>query len=99
MQRRELFGSLAKPFKNRSLQEKAIRPPYFKDINLFFTKCLECIEKPCSTACEENIIEILEDGTPKINFLNSGCTYCDLDRKSTRLNSSHLKLSRMPSSA
>ena len=61
MQRRELFGSLAKPFKNRSLQEKAIRPPYFKDINLFFTKCLECIEKPCSTACEENIIEILED--------------------------------------
>ena len=37
MQRRELFGSLAKPFKNRSLQEKAIRPPYFKDINLFFT--------------------------------------------------------------
>ena len=78
MQRRELFGSLAKPFKNRSLQEKAIRPPYFKDINLFFTKCLECIEKPCSTACEENIIEILEDGTPKINFSNSGCTYCDL---------------------
>lgn len=78
MQRRELFSSLAKPFKNRSLQEKAIRPPYFKDINLFFTKCLECIEKPCSTACEENIIEILEDGTPKINFSNSGCTYCDL---------------------
>lgn len=68
MQRRELFGSLAKPFKNRSLQEKAIRPPYFKDINLFFTKCLECLEKPCSTSCEENIIEILEDGTPKKTF-------------------------------
>ncbi len=39
---------------------------------------MECLEKPCSTSCEENIIEILEDGTPKINFSNSGCTYCDL---------------------
>ena len=66
MQRRELFGSLAKPFKNRSLQEKAIRPPYFKDINKNKKKCLECLDKPCSTACEENIIEILEKKKKKI---------------------------------
>ena len=33
-------------------------------------------------------------------FLAAGFTYFDTaDRKSTRLNSSHLKLSRMPSSA
>lgn len=77
MQRRELFGSLAKPFKNKNLQEKVIRPPYFKDTNLFL-KCIDCFEKPCLTACEEGIIEISKDESPKINFANSGCTYCDL---------------------
>ena len=37
----------------------------------------------------------------KATFLTSKCSYRDweTDRKSTRLNSSHLKLSRMPSSA
>jgi ferredoxin-type protein NapF len=61
MQRRELFSSLAKSFnKNRSLQEKAIRPPYFKDESIFFTNC-NLVKNLISTACEENIIEIQED--------------------------------------
>ena len=36
---------------------------------------------------------------PISNCINSGLRRVYLDRKSTRLNSSHLKLSRMPSSA
>ena len=32
-------------------------------------------------------------------FERNGRVYTEIDRKSTRLNSSHLKLSRMPSSA
>ncbi|WP_198304701.1 4Fe-4S dicluster domain-containing protein [Arcobacter vandammei] len=78
MQRRELFSSLAKPFSKKDMQEKAIRPPYFKDINLFFTNCIECIDKPCVTACEENIIKIVEDETVALDFTESGCTYCDM---------------------
>ena len=78
MQRRELFSSLAKPFKQKDLQESFVRPPYYKDINLFLTNCIKCETKDCSTVCEENIIKILEDGTPKLDFSNSGCTYCDL---------------------
>lgn len=79
MKRRELFSSLAKPFRQK--QENIIRPPYFKDENLFFTNCIKCIEKSCSTVCEENIIIIQKDLTPKIDFTNSGCTYCDLCAK------------------
>ena len=29
-------------------------------------------------ACEENIIFIQEDFTPKLDFSSNGCTYCDL---------------------
>ncbi|QKF74030.1 ferredoxin-type protein [Aliarcobacter faecis] len=78
MQRRELFSSLAKPFKTKEKQETAIRPPYFKDINLFLTNCIECKTKDCEKVCEESIIKILNDGTPILDFSNSGCTYCNL---------------------
>lgn len=78
MQRRELFSSLAKPFKGSSKsKEKVIRPPYFKDENIFFTNCVTCDTKDCITACKENIITLCEDNTVKIDFSNSGCTYCD----------------------
>jgi len=77
MKRRELFSSLASSFKQEKKQEKILRPPYFKDEEVFFTSCIECADAPCSTACEENIIKIQEDKTPKLDFSNSGCTYCD----------------------
>jgi len=82
MQRREFFSSLGLPFKVN--QESIIRPPYFKDENLFFTNCIKCDEKSCSIVCEENIIIIQEDLTPKIDFTKSGCTYCDLCAKSCK---------------
>lgn len=77
MKRRELFGSLASSFKDeKKNQEKTIRPPYFEDESDFLKECINCDGK-CATFCEEQIIVIQEDKTPKLNFSNSGCTYCD----------------------
>jgi ferredoxin-type protein NapF len=76
MERRELFSSLVSSFKKDEKQEKIIRPPYYKDENIFFTNCKDC-EGLCATACQENIIFIQEDFTPKLDFTSRGCTYCD----------------------
>ena len=40
------------------------------------TNCIKC-DGICSTVCEENIIFIQDDKTPKLDFTSSGCTYCD----------------------
>ena len=77
MKRRELFSSLASKFTKKQEQEKIIRPPYYNDENLFFTNCIECEDKPCSTVCEENIIVVQEDKTVALDFSISGCTFCD----------------------
>jgi len=77
MERRGLFSSLASSFNKKEEQEKILRPPYYEDENVFFTNCIECEDTPCSTACEENIIVIQEDKTPKLDLSISGCTYCD----------------------
>jgi len=78
MKRRELFSSLSSPFKNKEEKiESIIRPPYFKDESDFIKSCVTCEDKSCITVCEEDIIILLEDGTPSLNFANSGCTYCD----------------------
>jgi len=77
MRRRELFSSLASSFKKEEQQEKIIRPPYFEDESIFLTNCIECENTPCSTVCEENIIVIQDDNTPKLDLTISGCTYCD----------------------
>lgn len=77
MDRRELFGSLASSFKTQTKQEnQLIRPPYFGDISAFDTECQKCDGK-CATLCQEQIIIINADKTPSLNFLKSGCTYCD----------------------
>ena len=78
MKRRELFSSLFSPFKEeKETIEEIIRPPYFNNENDFIKICITCEDKSCTTVCEENIILIGEDGTPSLNFANSGCTYCD----------------------
>ncbi|MBU1217600.1 4Fe-4S binding protein [bacterium] len=77
MNRRELFGSLASSFKTEQKQESLlIRPPYFGNISAFDTECQKCDGK-CATLCQEQIIIINADKTPSLNFLKSGCTYCD----------------------
>lgn len=77
MKRRELFSSLVSSFgKKDEKQEKIVRPPYFEDESIFLSNCTNC-DGVCSTVCEENIIIIQEDFSPKLDFSNSGCTYCD----------------------
>ncbi len=79
MKRRELFSSLASPFQETGdvNQESIIRPPYFKNPNKFLKKCILCEDKMCVAICEEQIIIIQDDGTPKLDFSKGGCTYCD----------------------
>ena len=77
MDRRELFKSFTKPFKKDEKKEIVIYPPYFLDIENFAKSCVTCEDKSCKTVCEENIIIIDENGIPKLDFNNSGCTYCD----------------------
>ncbi|AXX91420.1 ferredoxin [Malaciobacter molluscorum LMG 25693] len=72
MKRRDFFSS----FKSSKKEEKIIRPPYFEDESLFKNRCLNC-EGLCANICEEKIILIQEDKTPKLDFNSSGCTYCD----------------------
>ncbi len=75
MERRELFSFLSSSLKGEE-KEIIIRPPYYSDINAFDTECQNCDGK-CATLCQEQIIIIAEDKTPKLTFASSGCTYCD----------------------
>jgi len=80
MKRRELFSSFTSAFRGDSkseVKESIIRPPYYADIEAF-SLCIECQDKPCATTCEEKIILIGEDGTPKLDLKTAtGCTFCD----------------------
>jgi len=77
--RRDFFKSLVTPLQ-RTSQEKTlllVRPPYGKNESLFQSKCPTCEDKRCVTSCDEKIIFVFEDGTPSLNFNQSGCTLCD----------------------
>jgi ferredoxin-type protein NapF len=76
MERRELFSSLASSVKKQNKQELVIRPPYYNESSDFLKECINC-EGFCATFCEEHIIIIQEDSTPKLDFSKNGCTYCD----------------------
>ncbi|KAA3610191.1 MAG: ferredoxin-type protein NapF [Calditrichaeota bacterium] len=64
-------------FTNRLKADKVeyIRPPYNSDPNLFDKLCPECPEL-CAKICEEQIIDISDEGTPFINFDKGSCTFC-----------------------
>ena len=76
MERRELFSFLSSSLKKESKKEVIIRPPYFLDETAFDKECQNCDGK-CATLCQEQIIVIQEDKTPKLDFSSSGCTFCD----------------------
>ena len=78
MRRRELFSFLSSSLKKEKeeSQETIIRPPYFEDEDDFGRECSNC-EGLCSSSCQEQIIIIQDDKTPKLNFSKNGCTYCD----------------------
>lgn len=76
-QKREVFSSLASRFqKNKGDKACPVRPPYNEDDSLFHQSCPSCIDAPCVTICEEDIIKIADDGTPFLTFMESGCTFC-----------------------
>lgn len=79
MERRELFSSLFSPVKGGKKEKKevVVRPPYFNDEDSFAKECTQCLDTPCVTFCQQNIIVISNDKTPKLDFSLGGCTYCD----------------------
>ncbi|WP_457597124.1 ferredoxin-type protein NapF [Hydrogenimonas sp.] len=75
--RRELFTSLSSAVAGKAEGPAPIRPPYAPDPALFQTLCVACESKPCVKACEEEIIVIGTDGTPRLDFSRRGCTFCE----------------------
>jgi len=78
VQRRELFSFLSSSLKGEEKKEKTVllRPPYYNDEDAFDRECQNC-DGLCATSCQEQIIIIGEDKTPRLNLTQSGCTYCD----------------------
>jgi len=81
MERRELFNSFTSSFRSDSkdeVKESIIRPPYYAELEDFSKLCVACEDKSCVSVCEEDIIFIMDDGTPKLDLTTStGCTFCD----------------------
>ncbi len=76
MDRRNFLTSFSSAMKPKKEEVLIVRPPYNSDDSLF-EKCKECEDPPCVKACEENIIKLLDNKTPYLDFRDSGCTYCD----------------------
>jgi len=78
MRRRELFSFLSSSVKGEKRKKNIpiVRPPYFHNADAFDKECINC-DGLCATSCQEHIIFIGEDKTPRIDFSSSGCTYCD----------------------
>ena len=80
MQRRELFSFLSSSLKSEEKKEDSLvlRPPYYNDddIDAFDRECQNC-EATCVASCQEHVIVIMPDQTPKLDLTKGGCTYCD----------------------
>ena len=76
--RRDFLNTFRKPLvQNVEDLPFVVRPPYGLEESLFQSECIECESKACVASCDEQIILIEEDGTPRLNFSNSGCTFCE----------------------
>ncbi len=75
--RRDFFKRIGEGVaKAKEAKPLYLRPPYNNDRELFGKECIECESKACALSCDENIIIIEAQGTPILNFSNSGCTFC-----------------------
>jgi len=77
--RRDFFRKIASPLMEEKKENKPslfLRPPYYDNIEIFDKECIECEDKACAKACDENIIVIEAKGTPILNLTKSGCTFC-----------------------
>lgn len=76
--RRDFFATLRKPLQqNKEISPLVVRPPYGLNESLFQSECVTCESKACVASCDEQIIVIQADGTPMLNFVKSGCTFCE----------------------
>jgi len=76
--RRDFLNVLRKPLEQKKENSpRVVRPPYGLNESLFQSECVACESKACVTSCDEQIIIIQDDGTPRLDFTNSGCTFCE----------------------
>jgi len=79
--RRDFFASLRQPADIISKQTQreglVVRPPYGFDASLFWSECPACESQACVASCEQEIILIRADKTPMLNFIKTGCTFCE----------------------
>ena len=76
--RRDFLNTFRKPLEqNIEDSSLVVRPPYGKSESLFKSECPYCQSKACVTSCDEQIIIIQSDGTPTLDFVKSGCTFCE----------------------
>ena len=80
--RRDFLNVFRKPLEQVTKSSKrvsplVVRPPYGLNESLFQSECVTCESKACVASCDEQIIVIQEDGTPRLDFSKSGCTFCE----------------------
>lgn len=76
--RRDFLNVFRKPLEqNKESSPLVVRPPYGLNESFFQSKCVICESKACVASCDEQIIVIQEDGTPRLDFSKSGCTFCE----------------------
>ena len=76
--RRDFLDTFRKPLEqSKEVSPLVVRPPYGFSESLFQSKCVACESKACVASCDEQIIVIQEDGTTRLDFTKSGCTFCE----------------------
>jgi len=76
--RRAFLSTFRKPLQqSKEVLPLMVRPPYGLNESLFQSECVTCENKTCVASCDEQIIFMLEDGTPSLDFFKSGCTFCE----------------------
>lgn len=76
--RRDFLNRFRKPLvQTEEDSPTVVRPPYGLNESLFQSECVACESKACVASCDEEIIVILKDGTPALDFSKSGCTFCE----------------------
>lgn len=70
MDRRDFFKSFSK-----DKDKNTIRPPFYNYDISNNEICVNC-DAHCVFACPSNIIKLLEDKSPYLDFVDEGCTYC-----------------------
>ncbi len=76
--RRDFLNTFRKPLEQtKESSPLVVRPPYGLNESLFQSECVACESKACVASCDEQIIVIQADGTPRLDFSKSGCTFCE----------------------